>query len=222
MRRALLVTVGTVAGLATVLSYTDGQVSIAGDLASAAGPVEGLGAPPADETPAPDESASPSDSPSATATATKGAKPKPSTTAKAAAKPTKAAATTAAADPAPPAADPTSAAPKPTPTKAAPKPTPKPTPTKTLPSGDFVGSAVTHRYGTVQVAIRVVNGKITKAWAAKYPTGDSAPYSEFSIPKLSAETVGARSASVGAVSGATLTSKAWVSSLASAMSKAGI
>jgi uncharacterized protein with FMN-binding domain len=222
MRRALLVTVGTVAGLATVLSYSDGQVSIAGDLASAAGPAEGLGAPPADETPAASESASPSESPSAAAT--KGAKPKPSSTAKASAKPTKAAATTAAADPGAPAADPTTAAPKPTPTKAAPKPTPKPkpTPTKSLPNGDFVGSAVTHRYGTVQVGIRVVDGKITKAWAAKYPTGESSPYSEFSIPKLSSETVGARSASVAAVSGATLTSKAWVSSLASAMSKAGI
>jgi uncharacterized protein with FMN-binding domain len=220
MRRALLVTVGTAAGLATVLSYSDGQVSIAGDLASAAGPVDGLGAPPADETPAASESAAPSESPSAEATT--GAKPKPSSTAKASAKPTKAGATTAAADPAAPAADPTAAAPKPTPTKAAPKPTPKPTPTKTLPNGDFVGSAVTHRYGTVQVGIRVVNGKITKAWAAKYPTGESAPYTEFSIPKLSAETVGARSASVAAVSGATLTSKAWVSSLASAMSKAGI
>ncbi len=220
MRRALLVTVGTVAGLATVLSYSDGQVSIAGDLASAAGPVDGLGAPPADESPAAGESASPSESPSAAAT--KGAKPKPSSTAKASAKPTKAGATTAAADPAAPAADPTTAAPKPTPTKAAPKPAPKPTPTKSLPNGDFVGSAVTHRYGTVQVGIRVVDGKITKAWAAKYPTGESSPYSEFSIPKLSSETVGARSASVAAVSGATLTSKAWVSSLASAMSKAGI
>lgn len=220
MRRALLVTVGTVAGLATVLSYSDGQVSIAGDLASAAGPAEGLGAPPADESPAASESASPSESPSADAT--KGAKPKPSSTAKASAKPTKAGATTPAADPGAPAPDPTTAAPKPTPTKAAPKPTPKPTPTKSLPNGDFVGSAVTHRYGTVQVGIRVVDGKITKAWAAKYPTGESSPYSEFSIPKLSAETVGAKSASVAAVSGATLTSKAWVSSLASAMSKAGI
>ena len=68
MRRALLVTVGTVAGLATVLSYSDGQVSIAGDLASAAGPVDGLGAPPAEESPAAGESASPSESPSAAAT----------------------------------------------------------------------------------------------------------------------------------------------------------
>jgi uncharacterized protein with FMN-binding domain len=81
---------------------------------------------------------------------------------------------------------------------------------------------VTHKYGTVQVGIRVKDGKIIKAWAAKYPTGESAPYSEFSIPRLVSETVGATSANVARVSGATLTSKAWASSLASAMSKAGI
>ena len=214
MRRALLVTVGTVAGLATVLSYSDGQVSIAGDLAAAAGTAEGLGAPPDDESAAPAESESAAPSTSAKP------KPKPSATKKASAKPSAAATTEAAA----PADEPAAPAPKPSPSKTTAKPAPKPTPKPTpkLPNGDFVGSAVSHKYGTVQVAIRVVNGKITKAWASKYPTGESAPYSEFAIPKLSAETVGAKSASGGAVSGATLTSKAWVSSLASAMSKAGI
>ncbi|MGD9955678.1 MAG: FMN-binding protein [Candidatus Nanopelagicales bacterium] len=218
MRRALLVTVGTVAGLASVLSYSDGTVGIASDLASASdGTAEGLGAPPADE-PAADES------PSADASTSAKPKPKPSATKKPTAKPSKAAATTQAAAPADPAPAQTSAAPKPAPSKTTAKPTPKPTPTPTkkLPNGDFVGSAVSHKYGTVQVGIRVVDGVITKAWAARYPTGESAPYSEFAIPKLVKETVGTKRAGVAAVSGATLTSKAWVSSLASAMSKAGI
>lgn len=215
MRRALLVTVGTVAGLASVLSYSDGATSVATELA-ASGSAEGLGAP------AP-ESTEPAAGSTPSASASTPAKPKPAATTKAkpsakpAAQPTKAAA------PAPTKAGAPAPAPKPSTTKAAPKPAPKPTPTKpALPSGDFVGSAVSHKYGTVQVGIRVKDGKIIKAWAAKYPTGESAPYSEFAIPTLASETVGATSASVARVSGATLTSKAWVSSLASAMSKAGI
>jgi uncharacterized protein with FMN-binding domain len=81
---------------------------------------------------------------------------------------------------------------------------------------------VTHQHGTVQVGIRVVDGVIIEAWAEKYPTGDALQYSQYSIPRLIDETVGTTTADVAAVSGATLTSKAWVSSLASAMSKAGI
>ncbi len=213
MRRALLVTVGTVAGLASVLSYSDGATSMATDLASSSGSLEGLGAP------APEES-EPAAEATPSASASTPAKPKPAATTKA-----KPAAAKPAAKPtaAPAANQPAAPAPKPSATKAAPKPTPKPTPTKpALPSGDFVGSSVTHKYGTVQVGIRVKDGKIIKAWAAKYPTGESAPYTEFSIPKLISETVGATSANVARVSGATLTSKAWASSLASAMSKAGI
>lgn len=225
MRRALLVTVGTVAGLATVLSYSDGAQPIGGDLAAASGSLDGLGAPPPDE-PVASDSAAPEASPSTAAT--KAAKPKPATTKKAA-KPSAAASSEApAADPAPADTAPADPAPSPSPSKSTAKPTPKPTvkptpkPTPKLPNGDFVGSAVTHKYGTVQVGIRVVDGKITKAWAAKYPTGESAPYTEFAIPKLISETVGTTRAGVAAVTGATLTSKAWVSSLASAMSKAGI
>ncbi|MEI8057622.1 MAG: FMN-binding protein [Actinomycetes bacterium] len=87
-------------------------------------------------------------------------------------------------------------------------------------SQDFVGSAETHMYGTVQVVIRVLNGQITKAWAQVYPTGASMPYTSKAIPTLSQESVGATSANVAAVSGATLTSAAWVKSLSSAMAAA--
>jgi uncharacterized protein with FMN-binding domain len=81
---------------------------------------------------------------------------------------------------------------------------------------------VTHRYGTVQVAIAVQDGEIVQAWAVVYPTGESTPYSRLAIPKLSAETVGATSANVARVSGATLTSNAWNVSLAAAMTRAGL
>ena len=105
----------------------------------------------------------------------------------------------------------------------APKPTPKPTPTPTA-SGpkDYTGSSYTHKYGTIQVGIRVQNGKIIAVWPVVYPNGDSQPYSDFSIPIFKSETLKAQSTSIANVSGATLTWQGWKISLASAMHKAGL
>jgi len=223
MKRAILVSSGTLAGLAAVLTYSGADVPA---LASAGagggaglGASSGLGAPPADPTTAASPAAgTPGSSAAASPTAA------PATSAAAApttaAAPTKAAATPAATK----AAAPTPAATKPVvaPTPVVkPTPTPTPKPTNTGPK-DYIGSLETHKYGQVQVGIRVQNGKITKAWAAVYPNGPSQPYSDFSIPVLVSETVAKQSTSIANVSGATLTWQSWKTSLQAAMSKAGL
>ena len=102
---------------------------------------------------------------------------------------------------------------------AAPKPTAAPKPAGPK---DYLGPVVTHKYGKVQVGIRVQGGKITAAWAAVYPTGDSMPYTDFSIPVLKSQTLKAQSANIAGASGATETTQAWKKSLQGALSKAGI
>jgi len=244
MKRAILVSSGTLAGLVAVLTYSGGDTIPVAAAAGAGG--AGLGGPPplgaGDPTTAP-----PAAAPGATgatgavgATGTTGAAtPATSTAAPApaasSAAPTKAAAPAAApTKAAAPAAAPTkAAAPAPAPTKAAapaPAPTkaapaPVPTPTKAAPPAgpkDYVGSLQTHKYGKVQVGIRVQGGKIIAVWPVVYPDGDSQPYSDFSIPVLKSETMAAQGGNIANVSGATLTWQSWKTSLQSAMSKAGL
>ncbi len=224
MKRALLVSVGTVAGLSTVLSYSDGS----GDLLDAAAAMPASPEAPTTEPTAPETisppptTASPTAEPSSTEPTTESPSASASESQSRSASPT-------------PSRTPTTATPRttPTPTRTAtPKPTPKPTrtsspkptptPTPTGGDGEYVGVAASHRYGTVQVAITVTDGVITGARAVRYPTGESQRYSDLSIPTLVAETIGATTAEIAAVSGATLTSYAWMGSLESAMSKAGI
>ena len=216
MKRAILVSTGTLAGLAAVLTYSGADQVPA--MASGPSDTTALGAPPAlDASPSESPSESASQSPSASASGTPTAAASPSAAAttaaaptKAAAAPTKAAATKAAAAPTKAAAPAKSAAPKPT---AAPKPAgPK----------DYLGPVVTHKYGKVQVGIRVKAGKIIAAWAQIYPTGDSQPYTDFSIPVLKSQTLKAQSANIAGASGATETTQAWKKSLQGALSKAGI
>jgi uncharacterized protein with FMN-binding domain len=221
MKRAILVTSGTLAGLVAVLTYSGADVPAA----IAAGPVDSaaLGGPPPLDGSTGGGSTDPSASPTPDA-----ASPSPSAAApsgsptKAAAAPTKAAAapTKAAPGTKTAAATPTQAA-APTPTKAAPKPTPTPTKVASV-AKDYTGSLITHKYGKVQVGIRVKDGKIIAVWPAVYPNGASQPYSDFSIPVLKSETMRAQGAGISNVSGATLTWQAWKSSLTAAMHKAGI
>jgi uncharacterized protein with FMN-binding domain len=223
MKRAILVSTGTVAGLAAVLTYSGGDqvTAVAASAGAAAGAGSVTGGPP----PLPSDSPSDTSSPSAAAPAGAATTPAAATTAaaaptKAATSPKAAAATTTAAAPV---ATPTKAAATPTPvaTTAAPKPTPKPTPTQTGPK-DYVGSLQTHKYGQVQVGIRVQNKKIIAVWAVVAPGGASQPYSDFSIPVLKQETMAAQGTSIANVSGATLTWQSWKTSLQNAMNKAGL
>ena len=231
MKRAILVSSGTLAGLVAVLTYSGGDTVPVAVAAGTGG--AGLGGPPplaaGDPT-----TAAPAADPGATGAtgavgATGAATPAASTAAPApaasSAAPTKAAAPAAApTKAAAPAAAPTkAAAPAPAPTKAAPAPVP--TPTKAAPPAgpkDYVGSLQTHKYGKVQVGIRVQGGKIIAVWPVVYPDGDSQPYSDFSIPVLKSETMAAQGGNIANVSGATLTWQSWKTSLQSAMSKAGL
>jgi uncharacterized protein with FMN-binding domain len=86
---------------------------------------------------------------------------------------------------------------------------------------DVIGSSVTYKYGTLQAAIRVKDGKIVDAWAVSYPTGDSLPYSEMAIPILRSQTIAAQSAQIAGATGASLTSAAWTKSVAAALAKVG-
>jgi len=220
VKRAILVTTGTVAGLVSVLTYSSGDVpgAIVADPAGGGSGGAGLGAPAA-------EVGAPSTAPSAPGT------PPPAAVAAKKAAPAKAVPTPAAAKPAAPATTkvavpaPTKAAPPaPAPTKAAPA-APKPAPTKTTAPSvakDFTGASITHKYGTVQVGIRVKGGKLIDAWAVRFPTGDSLPYSEMAIPILRSQTISAKSANIGGATGASFTTNAWIKSLASALSKAGL
>ncbi|BEL12073.1 hypothetical protein Q0Z83_102640 [Actinoplanes sichuanensis] len=90
-----------------------------------------------------------------------------------------------------------------------------------LKAGTYKGKATQHTYGTVQVTIKVAGGKITSA-NATYPTeGFSGTINPNAVKSLNASALKAQSADVDAVSGATLTTGAYKTSLQSALDKAG-
>jgi uncharacterized protein with FMN-binding domain len=85
------------------------------------------------------------------------------------------------------------------------------------------GTAVDTIYGPVQVQITVKNGKVTAAQAVQYPqeSARDQEINSYAIPMLNQEAVSAGSASIDSVSGATYTSNGYVTSLQSALDKAG-
>ena len=91
-------------------------------------------------------------------------------------------------------------------------------------SGTFTGDAVMTRWGVVQVEITVENGKITKSEAIEYPTENhrDQEINAYAVPVLDDEAVQAQSASIDAVSGATVTSDGYVQSLQSAIDQANL
>ena len=76
----------------------------------------------------------------------------------------------------------------------------------------------------MQVGIRVQNGKIIDAWAAQYPNTDptSTRINTKAVPILRTETIGTTKSQIATVAGATLSSNAWIASLQSAMTAAGL
>lgn len=92
----------------------------------------------------------------------------------------------------------------------------------TTPNGTFTGDAVDTEWGPVQVQITVSNGTITAADAVQYPNENSKDQriNAYAIPILNAAVVDAQSASIDAVSGATVTSNGYISSLQSAIDAA--
>jgi len=91
-------------------------------------------------------------------------------------------------------------------------------------SGTFPGSSVSTRYGSVQVQIVVVAGKITDVVALHLTDqgGRSVQLSNKAAPILRSEVLKAQSAKVTSVSGATYTTDAYLTSLQAAIDKAGI
>ena len=89
-------------------------------------------------------------------------------------------------------------------------------------SGTFVGSSVFVNYGTVQVEISVVNGKITDARALQAPTGRSDRFTQYAVPLLRQQTLAAQSANIHGATGASYTSYGWYTSLQEALAKAGL
>jgi uncharacterized protein with FMN-binding domain len=88
--------------------------------------------------------------------------------------------------------------------------------------GTFAGEAVDTRWGPVQVEITVGSGKIVSARTLQVPANNSrdVEINDYAVPILVQETVQASSADIDAVSGATVTSDGYISSLQSAIDKA--
>jgi len=89
-------------------------------------------------------------------------------------------------------------------------------------SGTFTGPAVFVNYGTVQVQITVVNGKVTDAVAVQAPKGKNDRYTKMAVPILKQQTLSAQSANIVGASGASYTSYGWFTSLQGALAEAGL
>jgi len=99
-----------------------------------------------------------------------------------------------------------------------------PTPSAQSVSGTFTGSSVSTRYGNVQVQVTVQHGSISDVTALQLTNADnrSVSISNRAAPILKQEVLAAQSAKVQGVSGATYTSQGYLTSLQSALDKAGL
>jgi uncharacterized protein with FMN-binding domain len=90
-----------------------------------------------------------------------------------------------------------------------------------LHDGTFVGGSYSAYYGPVQVQVTVRGGAIVDANAIKFPnkSGTSRSINRQALPYLQQELINAQSGRIDLISGATLTSKAYVKSVRDALSK---
>jgi uncharacterized protein with FMN-binding domain len=86
----------------------------------------------------------------------------------------------------------------------------------------YTGSVAQTRWGPVQVKISVQGGKLTKVTILQHPSGNSrdAEINNYALPILINETVTAQSANIDMVSGATVTSRGYLTSLQAALDQA--
>jgi uncharacterized protein with FMN-binding domain len=84
------------------------------------------------------------------------------------------------------------------------------------------GAVAQTRWGPVQVRLKVSGGKITAADAVQYPNGNGRDQqiNSYALPVLAREVLAAQSGNIDLVSGATVTSDGYVTSLQSAIDKA--
>jgi uncharacterized protein with FMN-binding domain len=88
----------------------------------------------------------------------------------------------------------------------------------------YTGSVAQTRWGPVQVQITVQGDKITKVTVLQQPNGNhkDAEINDYALPILVQDTLDAQSAQIDMVSGATVTSDGYLTSLQSALDQAGI
>jgi uncharacterized protein with FMN-binding domain len=100
--------------------------------------------------------------------------------------------------------------------------TPSDAATTSSKSATYTGSVAQTRWGSVQVAITVANGKITNVTVPVYPNGNGrdAQINAYALPILTHETLSAQNARIDTVSGATVTSDGYLQSLQSALDAA--
>ena len=86
------------------------------------------------------------------------------------------------------------------------------------------GDEVQTRWGPVQVQLTLQGSTITAVDVVEYPTGNNKDrqINARAVPVLVSETLNAQNAQIDMVSGATVTSDGYVSSLQSALDKAGL
>jgi uncharacterized protein with FMN-binding domain len=89
-------------------------------------------------------------------------------------------------------------------------------------NGTYVGSAEDAFYGLVQVQAVIANGALQNVEVLQYPNDrrESLQINSRAMPRLISEAISAQDANVNVVSGATDSSHAFASSLASALSQA--
>jgi uncharacterized protein with FMN-binding domain len=87
--------------------------------------------------------------------------------------------------------------------------------------GTYQGSAISIRWGDVQVQVSIQDGKISDVEFLTYPTDPrSLQINRQAAPLLAKEAIESQSADVQVISGATFTSLAFMESLSSALSQA--
>jgi uncharacterized protein with FMN-binding domain len=92
-----------------------------------------------------------------------------------------------------------------------------------LHDGSFIGNIYDAYYGVVQVQATIKNGQLADVKTLKFPnhSGESRSINRQALPMLQQEVVQAQTARVRIISGATLTSRAYIASLKDALILAG-
>lgn len=88
----------------------------------------------------------------------------------------------------------------------------------------FTGPSTQTEWGPMQVEITVTGSEITDVQILAYPNGDgkSVQINNYALPVLIDETLAAQSADIQMVSGATVTSNGYLTSLQAALDEAGL
>lgn len=205
-RRALLATVGTVSGIVLLLELkpTTAPAPAKADTATPALTADVIASRSSSAS-----SQSPSASPSSSKTSEKKRTPSSSTTSSFTSSSTSAA-------PSYPASS--------APAKAGSAPSDPKTTSAAPTIRTFTGATAQTKYGPVQVRITLTGRRITGAAAVRSPDGStrSRDISSTAIAKLDQETLAAQNADIDTVSGATYTSAGYITSLQSALDRAGV